>query len=389
MYASSYESTFLPKSASLREALACLNRTALRVCLAVDSRRKLLGVVTDGDIRRAILAGAELDQPIEKHMNRKFFSMGEDALPKDIRRAMRANNIIQVPILNSAGEVVALASRFVQQDLQNDVTVVLMAGGLGSRLQPLTSSCPKPMLPLNGTPMLEHIITNLRDQGFAKFYISLNYLGHVIEDYFGYGDALGVEIDYIREQQRLGTAGALSLLPRGDVASTLLVMNGDVITDMPFGDFVSFHDETGSEASMCVREARHTIQFGVVHFDDGTRRYISTKEKPVIVNYINAGVYCLSRTVLELIRSDTMFDMPDLFDRVNLAGRTANVYPCDSFWMDIGRLEDYERAQALFAKTEVLRTPQEAYSATVVCRGDEFGTNGKEVNLERATGAFG
>jgi dTDP-glucose pyrophosphorylase len=369
--APNYRDTFLSPQASLEAALEVLDRTALRVCMVVDENELLQGILTDGDIRRALLHGGGRETRVDEIMNRDFFSMHFDANPNEVRQAMRARTIIQVPLLDSEGKVKGLASRFLNPRVVDvKVKVVLMAGGLGSRLGALTKNTPKPMLELGGKPILEHIIVSLRDQGFQDFAISVNYLAHKIENYFGNGADLGVNIDYIRETERRGTAGALSSLELGEQDELLLVMNGDVISDLPLNDFIQFHLESDADASMCVREQSAKVEFGVVEFDNDSNTLLSLREKPSVTHFINAGIYCLSRDVLALIPKNTMFDMPALFQGVQDGNGKARVYPCEGFWIDIGRPEDYERALTMFKETAHMRRDRLDYGSVIVSAGD-------------------
>lgn len=369
--APNFRDTFLSPQASLEAALEVLDRTALRVCMVVDEAEKLLGILTDGDIRRALLHGAGRESRVDDIMNRDFFSMQIETSASEVRRAMRARTIIQVPLLDSEGKVKGLASRFLNHKIADvKVKVVLMAGGLGTRLGALTKDTPKPMLKLAGRPILEHIIVSLRDQGFQDFAISVNYLAQQIEDHFGDGSDLGIKIDYIRETERRGTAGALSSLQMGQQEELLLVMNGDVISDLPLNDFVHFHLESGADASMCVREQAARVEFGVVEFDNDSNTLLSLREKPSVTHFINAGIYCLSRNVLELIPENTMFDMPALFEGVQNGNGNARVYPCEGFWIDIGRPEDYDRALTLFKETAHMRRDRLDYGSVIVSATD-------------------
>ena len=347
---SNFKTTLLGVDATLREALESMNASTLRVCLVVGDDRRLIGLATDGDVRRALLGGAGVDTPIREIMNENFFWMAHGEQGHAIEWELRRRNILQVPILDEKGRVVSLVSRFAPFEVE-DVTVVIMAGGLGTRLRPLTNDTPKPLLPLAGKPIVERTIEALRDQGFRRFVLTLNYLGEKIEQHFGDGSHLDVSIDYVWETAALGTAGALSLLDRDGLGGTLLVLNGDVVTDMPFGDFVFNHVESGAVATMCVAEHSNKIDFGVVDFDDNNRLN-GVVEKPSLRHYINAGIYCLSNDALDAIPVDQRFDMPHLFQTLNDGSGAVRVYPSDAFWVDVGRPEDYERIQHLYRTTQ-------------------------------------
>jgi NDP-sugar pyrophosphorylase family protein len=238
---------------------------------------------------------------------------------------------------------------------ESRVPVVLMAGGLGRRLRPLTDTCPKPMLRLGGRPLLERIIERFIAQGFREFHISVNYLGHQIEEYFGNGERMGCSISYIRERRQLGTAGALSLLP-AELEGPFVVMNGDLLTEVDFQALVKRHQDTGYAATMCVREHATTVPFGVVEMAEGGR-YRAMVEKPTLVHHVNAGIYCLSREALYVVPNDRFYDMPSLFQDLDLQGRTCGVHVVGGLLLDIGTPVEFERAQDMFKDGGAFATP--------------------------------
>jgi dTDP-glucose pyrophosphorylase len=333
-------------SDSLRKVMVVIDQTRIQIALVTDASNRLVGTCTDGDIRRALLKGHELSAPVEVAMNRNPITARDGESRAEIIARMRRAKVLQVPIVDAGGVLksVALLSDPRRHPL-DEAPVVLMAGGVGSRLRPLTDNCPKPMLPIAGKPLLERILNTLRDQGFSTVYLSVNYLGHVIESYFGTGDSFGLEIAYLREDRPLGTAGALRLLP-SDISSPVIVMNADILTDLDFRALLEHHTFSGNAATMCVREHRTTIPFGVVEHEDG--RYIRTTEKPTLSHQINAGVYCLEAEVLNHVPAVASYDMPTLFEDLTAAGRRGGVYPIHDAWLDIGSPADYERAQMLF-----------------------------------------
>lgn len=213
------------------------------------------------------------------------------------------------------------------------------------RLRPLTETLPKPMIPVGDKPLLERIVRRFQDQGFSRFTLSLNYLGHVIRDHFGDGSSLGVEIDYVEEAKRMGTGGALSLLGRRP-EEPFVVMNGDILTTTSFGAMMDFHDETGSAVTICAREFHMQVPYGVLNTEGTT--LVSMEEKPVNKHLVNAGIYALSPLVFEYICEDQPMDMPDLIQRVKDAGHKVSVFPVKEYWMDIGRIEDLDRARNEF-----------------------------------------
>jgi dTDP-glucose pyrophosphorylase len=340
------EPTIIPPTSALRRAMEALNEARVQIVLVTDEERRLLGSITDGDIRRALLAGATLDTAVVEVMNKAPTTMLVAASRDATVAMMRRRGIFQLPLVDENGRVVSLALLSDPRPTEfTDVPVVLMAGGLGRRLRPLTDDCPKPMLPIGGRPLLELVIERLKSQGFTTFYISVNYLGHKIEDYFGNGDQLDVNIAYLREAKQLGTGGALSLLPL-DGIEHVAVMNGDVITDLSVRDLIEHHRFRGFDATMCVRQHRTTVPYGVVEFESD--RFRATVEKPTLVHHINSGIYCLSRHAVESIPQDTFYDLPNLFSKLVSEGRECGVFQLTDMWFDIGNRAEYERAQKMF-----------------------------------------
>jgi len=335
----------------LRKALEMLEASPSKIILVVDSDRTLVGTVTDGDFRRAILRGDDMDGYVLDIANRDPVSVHQDLNKGTLKSLIRERNVRYIPVIDDDNRLTGLydgSSTPSTDELK--VPIVLMAGGLGRRLMPHTADCPKPLLPLAGKPILEHIITKFRDQGYKRFYISINYLGHMIEDYFGTGENWGVEISYLRENMRLGTGGALDLLPN-NMQFPFLVMNGDLITEMDFDDVVRNHIEEGAAATMCVREYMTSIPFGVVNFHGNT--YLDVDEKPTYTHHINAGIYCLSRDALENIPSGEFYDMPTLFEDLTTKQHPCGVHVMRDSWIDIGNPREYESAQSRFrAKAE-------------------------------------
>ncbi len=329
--------------ATVREAIAAIDLGARQIALVVEGDKRLLGVVTDGDIRRALLRGVDMQAPVSEIVETRFSYVTELQGYAAARRLMREKSIHHVPILGPDNEVLDLVSIDDVSGLRRrDTEVILMAGGLGTRLRPLTETVPKPMLPVGGRPLLELILENFVEQGFTNFTISLNYKGEMISDHFGDGAAFGARIKYQQETQRMGTAGALSLLPERPTAP-FVVMNGDLLTSMRFDALESFHVENGSIATMCAREYSVQVPYGVIETNGS--RLSKIVEKPVHNHYVNAGIYMLSPEALDFIEPETPLDMPVLFERLVEAERVASVFPMREYWIDIGRIEDLERAR--------------------------------------------
>ena len=335
----------------LRKALEMLEASPVKIIVVLNNDRTLVGTVTDGDFRRAILRGDNMDSYVIDIANREPVSVHEDLNAGTLKSLIRERNVRYIPVIDDNGHLTGIYDGSItptSSDLK--IPIVLMAGGLGRRLMPLTADCPKPLLPLADKPILEHIIVKFRDQGYTRFYISINYLGHMIEDYFGTGKNWGVEISYLRENMRLGTGGALDLLPN-NMQFPFLVMNGDLITEMDFDDIVRNHMEAGAAATMCVREYMTAVPFGVVKFHGNT--YLDVEEKPTYTHHINAGIYCLSKDALESIPSGEFYDMPTLFEDLTEKQHPCSVHVMRDSWIDIGNPREYESAQSRFrAKAE-------------------------------------
>lgn len=328
---------------TLKDVIARIDRTGLQVALALDRYGRLAGVLTDGDVRRAILRGYDLAAPIGNVMNCDPITAPATSSSDELLALMRRKVLHNVPLLNGEMQVVGLATLDdLTGVLEKPNWVVLMAGGLGTRLRPLTENCPKPMLKVGGKPILENILESFFEQGFRKFFLSVNYLAQVVREYFGDGSQWDVDISYLHEDELLGTAGALSLLPERP-SDPLVVMNGDLITRARFNDMVNFHSEHGAVATMAVREYDFQVPYGVVQLNDSN--IVSIEEKPVNRFFVNAGIYTLSPQVVEYIPKRTFFDMPMLFDRMIAAGHSTSAYPLREYWMDIGHHEELERAQ--------------------------------------------
>jgi len=337
-----WRDALIPQDASLRATLRQIDASRMQIALVVDAAGRLLGTVTDGDVRRALLRDASLESPVTAAMNRKPLTATEDQDRESIIGMMRARALHQIPLLDARGMVVGL--EIIDELLgrpQHDNWVVLMAGGLGTRLHPLTHDTPKPMLKVGDRPILEHIVEAFVAQGFRRFYVSLNYLGDRIRAHFADGARWGAEIRYVVEDQPLGTAGALALLPQRPTAP-LIVMNGDILTKLDFTHLLEFHARRGALATMCIRSYEFQIPYGVV--STAGERLVGIEEKPRQSCFVSAGIYVLSPAALELLRPGQSVDMPALFEAAIAAGQPTAAYHLRDYWLDIGRLEDFERA---------------------------------------------
>ena len=337
-----WRQAILPFNSIIHDAILNLDRVAIKIVLVVNEEGKLEGTISDGDIRRGLLRGLILNSPIESIVYRNPIVVSPDIGRVTVRQLMAINKIQQVPVVDAQNHIVGLHlwDEVAMTPLRNNL-MVIMAGGKGTRLRPHTENCPKPMLPVSGKPMLEHIIVRAKLEGFSQFVLAIHYLGHIVEDYFGNGDRLQVQIDYLREQSPLGTAGALGLLNSFPEAP-FVVTNGDVLTDIHYGELLDFHILHNAAATMAVRVHEWQHPYGVVQTKGVD--IIGFEEKPVHLSHINAGVYALNPEVLSFLESDSFCDMPTLFERMQARALRTVAYPIHETWLDVGRPDDLIRA---------------------------------------------
>ncbi len=338
MTESNWTAALVDADLDLHGAIVALDRVGLQILLVVDADRLLLGTLTDGDVRRALLKGHGLDARAEDVMKRTPMVVGADLDRAAVLNLMRVNKLRQLPVLDTAGRVVGLHLwDNVLAAPVRDNTVLLMAGGFGKRMMPYTETRPKPMLEVAGKPLLQHAVERAAADGFRKFLISLHYLPQVIRDHFGDGRAFDVEIDYVMEDTPLGTAGALSLM-RSRPTAPMIIANGDILTDVRFSDMLEFHRSFGAMGTMAVREHHYHNPFGVVQTDGMV--ITGFEEKPVWRTKINAGLYVLSPEALDLLEPNVPCNMPTLFERMQGQGGKTIVYPMHETWMDVGNPAD-------------------------------------------------
>jgi len=340
------EDSTLQVGASITDALSQLELTRAKIVLILDPSGKLAGTVTDGDIRRAILRGTPLSAPIDAAMNNKPRFIDDGTPLETARRIMEQEKFYQMPVLDAGGHLMDL---LLLEDMGTVQTrrewVVLMAGGEGQRLRPLTETAPKPLLSVGDRPILRTVIERFVESGFRQFYITVHYRAADIVEYFGDGSEFGVEIRYIRESKPQGTAGSLSKIA-DEVDGPVLVMNGDILTKVNFSRMLEFHLECKAMATMAVREYEFRVPFGVVELDHHQIRSIT--EKPTRQFYVNAGIYVLDPEAIKQIPTDDKFDMPTLFRDLQASSHTTVAYPVSEYWIDVGRFDDLEQARGEF-----------------------------------------
>jgi dTDP-glucose pyrophosphorylase len=338
----------LPAAATIQQAISNLDQVAIKIILVVNEAGELEGTISDGDIRRGLLKGLDLNSPITNVIYRNPLVVPPEMTREMVKQLMVANKIQQIPAVDEHHHVLGL---HLWDEISTLTTrsnlMVIMAGGMGTRLRPHTENCPKPLLQVAGKPMLEHIIDRAKLEGFSHFVLAIHYLGHMIEDHFGNGERLGVRIDYLREQSPLGTAGALGLLnPRPEAA--FVVTNGDVITDIRYGEMLDFHIRHDAVATMAVRVHEWQHPFGVVQ-TKGVE-IVGFQEKPVARSHINAGVYALEPDALSVLSAETHCDMPALFERLQAQAKRTVAYPMHEPWLDVGRPHDLAAARSNASK---------------------------------------
>ncbi len=334
----------LPPNATIQQVISNLDQVGIKIVLVVNAVGEFEGTLSDGDIRRGLLKGLNLTSPITNVIHRNPLVVPPAVGRELVKKLMVANKIQQIPVVDELNQVVGLHlwDEIATAPMRSNL-LVIMAGGMGTRLRPLTENCPKPLLLIAGKPMLEHIIDHAKLEGFSHFVIAIHYLGQLIEDYFGNGDRFGVHIDYLREQSPLGTAGALGLLsPRPDAA--FVVTNGDVITDIRYGELLDFHIRNGAAATMAVRVHEWHHPFGVVKTQG--IEIVGFEEKPIARSNINAGVYALDPVALSVLTADAHCDMPTLFERLQRQSNRTVAYPMHEPWLDVGQPDDLKRANS-------------------------------------------
>ncbi len=337
-----WQRALLPADSTIQQAIQNLNQVGIQIVLVVTPDGKLVGTITDGDIRRGLLRGSDLNSRIDSIIHRDSWVVPPEMSRDTVVQLMRANRIHQLPVVDEVHRLVGL---HLWDDMGTPPVrsnmMVIMAGGLGTRLRPHTETVPKPLLQVAGKPMLEHIIERAKAEGFMHFVLAIRYLGHMIEQHFGNGDRWQVRIEYLRERSALGTAGALGLLDPRPILP-FIVSNGDVLTDIRYGELLDFHVRHTATATMAVRLHEWQHPFGVVQ----TRglEIIGFEEKPIARTQINAGVYSLDPSVLDELNRDERCDMPALFERLQGKALRTLAYPMHEPWLDVGRPDDFSRA---------------------------------------------
>jgi dTDP-glucose pyrophosphorylase/CBS domain-containing protein len=340
-----WRKALLPAGATVQLAVQSLNESALQIVLVVAPSGSLVGTITDGDIRRGLLRGLNLSSTIDDIVQREPLVVPPQLGREMVLQIMKANRVRQLPIVDDDRVVVGLHLwDEIMAPQQRSNLMVIMAGGRGRRLYPHTDHCPKPMLPVAGRPMLEHIIERAKAEGFQRFVLAIHYLGHMIRDHFGDGGRWDVAIEYLQEETPLGTAGAIAMLSTPP-SEPFVVSNGDVLTDIRYGELLDFHRRHEAAATMAVRMHEFQHPFGVVRVKGVDIE--GFEEKPISRSHINAGIYVLEPMALDSLSCGIPCDMPALFKRLQQKSLRTIAYPMYEPWLDVGRPDDYRSAQAV------------------------------------------
>jgi len=337
----------ITRDASIKKALKVIEEGAIKIALVVDKEDKLIGTLTDGDIRRGFLKGYDINSSINSIINKKpLIAKKDDSKVKLISKGY-TKHIYQIPVVDKKGKVKEL---YIIDEILKSKTklnkVVIMAGGKGIRLRPLTKNTPKPMLKVGGKPILETIIKNFKDCGYKDLIICVNYKSHIIKDYFGNGDKFGVNIEYVEEKKMMGTAGALSLI-KEKLTEPFFIINGDLVTNLDFEKMLDFHKKHNSIATMGVKKYVINSPYGEVNLVD--ENISSINEKPTHKFFANAGIYILNPECIDLVPKK-LYDMTSLFKKIISNKKKTISFPLEEYWKDIGRFSDYEKANKEFLK---------------------------------------
>ena len=329
------------QNASIKEALEVIDKGAIKVAVVLSDDGLLLGMLSDGDIRRALLKGMSLGDSIASIINKHPVVANINDTKERILELANEKKLHQIPIISN-GKLIGI------QDIREFLApknkpnkVILMVGGLGTRLRPLTNDVPKPMLDVGNKPILHTIVENFAKYGYTDIIMCVNYKSEIIKEYFGNGDKFGVKIEYVLESKRMGTAGALSLLqkrPKDD----FFVMNGDLLTNVNFEYLHEYHKDSNALASICIRKYEMQVPYGVVNVR--ANKVTSIEEKPTQSFFVSAGIYMFSPIVLDFIPKGVFYDMPTLFSELLKHDFPIHPFPIREYWLDIGRMDEYRRA---------------------------------------------
>jgi dTDP-glucose pyrophosphorylase len=336
------ENVKLHINSTIKQALEIIDKAAMQIALIVDENDKLLGTLTDGDIRRGLLKGLDLNSSIESIIFKTPTIAKISDTKEDILKNALSKKLHQIPIVDENGKIIGIQEiEELIKPKEKANKVILMVGGLGTRLRPLTDNIPKPMLKVGNKPILETILLNFKKYGFKNIILCVSYKSEIIENYFGDGSKFDLNIKYIHENKRMGTAGALSLIEEV-IEESFFVMNGDLLTNINFENMMNYHNQNNAMATMGVREYDFQVPYGVVNVNG--ENILSIEEKPVHNFFVSGGVYILNKNTLDYIPNNKYYDMPTLFEKLIKEKKKTISFPIREYWIDIGRLEEYKKA---------------------------------------------
>ncbi len=351
---SSFKECITSEDGDIRKAISTIEKGGLRIALIIGKDKKLVGTICDGDIRRGLLKGFTLDSPLSHVIKRNYHRASSDVSKKELSKIMKKNSISQIPIVTDDNKLIGLEiSHDLIPDSSNYLTpnyALLMAGGKGTRLQPITNNCPKPLLPINGKPILEIILEQCINSGIRNFYISVHYLAEKIINYFGDGSKWNVNIEYLSENIPLGTAGALTLLPP-TIKDPIIVINGDVLTKTNFHEILKYHSENNADITICAREHKLSSPYGVIEVQG--IKFKSMIEKPSFRQLVNAGIYVINPQLIEQIKTNNYIDMPEFIKETKNREKNVIVYPVHEYWIDIGKPETLNKAYFEWSNSDI------------------------------------
>jgi len=340
----SWEKILLKPENTIHEALEIINSEALRIALVVDDKRKLLGVVTDGDIRRGLLKNLPLTARIDLVMNDSPITAYKTATRNQLNDLLEKHSILSIPLIEGDCVVGLETIKSINNKKDRANPVFIMAGGFGTRLRPLTDNCPKPMLKVGDKPILEILLNSFISSGFTNFYISTHFMPEIIRKHFGDGSSFGANIVYVHEDNPLGTGGALGLLPETlSKELPLIMINGDILTNVDYGKLIDFHKNNAADMTVCVREYNYQVPYGVIKGEGN--KIVSVVEKPIQSFFVNAGIYVISPRIFKSIPKNYRIDMPTLMEREMDQKGSVLMFPIHEYWLDIGRMDDFNKAQ--------------------------------------------
>lgn len=335
----------ITQDALIDQALKAISKGRAQIALVVDKKEKLIGTITDGDIRSGLLKGLDLNCSIKSIFCKTPITAKKNETNEEILKKALSNKIHQIPIVDNNGKVIGL--KLLDELMKTNKKlnkIIIMAGGKGMRLRPLTKNTPKPMLKVGNKPILQIIIEKFKKSGYENFIICVNYKSKVITNYFGDGKKFGVKIEYIKEKNRMGTAGAISLIKKR-LSDPFFVINGDLLTNLNFDEMLDFHIKHNSKATMCIKESNINSPYGEVKLN--RENILSIDEKPIRKVFVNAGVYILDPKCIDLIPKK-FFDMTTLFKKIISKKLKTTSFPIGEYWLDIGRLNDFQKANNEF-----------------------------------------